>query len=173
MKRIVNTYTWSATLAEFQASEKVFEAGSILIVEDQPSAPILVTENGTFADQQGKIDGPVKNHSLVAVNATATGTAAQILAGGITSTSAAAVAYTLPTGALLGAAANAARGTWLDFAVDNSVGANTVTVTPSTGITAATAVITGGATLTVAATAVGLFRIYFLTTTTAVIYRIG
>lgn len=173
MKRVINTYTWAGTLAEFQASEKVFEAGSVLIVTDQLSAPYLVTEDGTFADQQAKLEGPVKNHTLVAVNATETGTADQILAGGITSTSAAAVAYTLPTGTLLGTAAKAAQGTWLDFAVDNSDGANTVTVTASTGIVAATAVITGGATLTVASGAVGLFRIYFKTATTAVIYRLG
>lgn len=66
--------------------------------------------------------------TLNAINATATATAQQIATGYITSTSAAATTITLPTGTLLGAFINAQQGTILDVYVDNTAGANTVTV---------------------------------------------
>jgi hypothetical protein len=64
----------------------------------------------------------------VAINATATATAAQVATGYITSTSAAATTITLPTGTLLGAALGAVRGTVFDLYIDNTAGANTVTI---------------------------------------------
>lgn len=114
----------------------------------------------------------VQKRSATAVNATATTTAAAIVGGLITSTSAAAVALTLPLATDLATAIGAAQGTSVDFMVDNSAGANTVTVTPNTGITAVTAVITGGATLTVASGAVGTFRIFYTSATVAKIARL-
>jgi plasmid maintenance system antidote protein VapI len=129
--------------------------------------------NGTIFTGLLPFQTAVKGHEPVSINVTATATAAQIKAGVIKSLSAAAVALTLPTAALLAAALDAREGTWFDFAVDNSAGANTVTVTASASITAATAVVTGGATLTVASGAVGLFRIYFSSITVAKIYRMG
>jgi hypothetical protein len=65
-----------------------------------------------------------------AINTTATATAAQVKGGLITSTSAAAVTITLPTGTLLGAALGAAQGTMFDLVIDNTAGANTVTIAP-------------------------------------------
>lgn len=115
----------------------------------------------------------VEHHTASAINATATATAAQLATGLVTSTSAAATAITFPTAASLLSALGAARGSSFDLIVDNSAGANTVTMTPSATITAATAVITGGATLTVASGATGIFRIYFASTTVARVYRIG
>lgn len=118
--------------------------------------------------------GVVENHTASAINVTATATAAEIATGLITSTSAAAVGITLPSAAsLIALLPGSARGTSFDLIVDNSVGANIVTITPSASITAATAVITGGATLTVASGATGIFRIYFTSTTAAKIYRVG
>lgn len=114
----------------------------------------------------------IKRPTLVAINATATATAAQILSGYITSTSGAAVALTLPTATALGALIGAARGTEIEFTVDNSAGSNTVTVTVGAGITAATAVITGSDTLTVLSGKVGRFKILFLTATTALLSRV-
>jgi hypothetical protein len=64
----------------------------------------------------------------VAINSTATATAAQIASGYITSTSAAATTITLPTGTLLGAALGATQGTTFDLYIDNTAGANTVTI---------------------------------------------
>ncbi len=75
-----------------------------------------------------KLNAPVSTATPVAVNVTATLTAAQVLTGYITSTSAAAVTMTLPTGTLLGTAIGAVQGTTLSFIIDNTAGANTVTL---------------------------------------------
>lgn len=113
------------------------------------------------------------NHVASVMNTTATATAAQISTGYITSTSAAAVAITFPTAASLFSQVGAAVGGSFELYVDNSAGANTITMTPSATITAATAVVTGGDTLTIASGATGIFKIYFPSATTAKVYRIG
>ena len=110
--------------------------------------------------------------SSVAVNVTGAITAAQLATGRVTSTSAAAVAATLPTATLLATNLSAVAGTMFEFSVDNSAGSNIVTITMNTGITAITAVLTGGATMTVAAGVVGIFRIIFTSTTVAKIARL-
>lgn len=107
----------------------------------------------------------------LAVNATATLTAAQVSNGLITSTSAAATSITLPTATILADQLQAKRGNDFSLIIDNSAGASTVTLVVNTGITAITAVITGGATLTVASGTVAYFRIYFTSITTAKIAR--
>lgn len=77
----------------------------------------------------GNIAGTgVVTHTPVAINATATATAAQVATGYITSTSAAATTITLPTGTLLGAALGAVQGTIFELYIDNTAGANTVTI---------------------------------------------
>jgi hypothetical protein len=85
------------------------------------------------------LNGPVitnVNHMPVsannAINATATATPTQVALGYITSTSAAATTITLPTGTLLGAQINAIQGTTLDLWIDNTAGANTVTIAVAT-----------------------------------------
>ena len=76
----------------------------------------------------------------VAINATATATAAQVAGGYITSTSGAATTITLPTGTLLGQYLNAQKGTVVDLFIDNTDGANTVTIAVATnGILSAAA----------------------------------
>lgn len=116
----------------------------------------------------------IKKHTTVAVNATATISAANLIKGYITSTSAAAVTATLPTATDIGTAIGAVAGTTFDFYVDNTAGANTVTVAVGSGITAATPVVTGGATLTVSvANAIGIFRLVFSSATVAKLYRLG
>ena len=110
--------------------------------------------------------------SVSAINSTATATTAQILGGVITSTSVAPVTITLPTATALGTALGAARGTVFNLVVDNSAGANTVTVALGSGITAPAGAITGGTTLTVSTTnKVGIFKFYFTSATTAVVFR--
>lgn len=90
----------------------------------------------------------------VAVNATATLTAAEVAAGYITTTSAAAVTMTMPTGTLLGAELGATAGTIHELYIDNTAGANPVTMAVGTNavqssfdleITAATASVTPAA----------------------------
>lgn len=75
-----------------------------------------------------EVDNPTTIHTPVAINATATATAAQVASGYITSTSAAATAITLPTGTLLGAALGATQGTVHELYIDNTAGASTVTI---------------------------------------------
>jgi len=113
----------------------------------------LTTTNLVFTDQ---------NHpTTAAINATATATAAQVATGYITSTSAAATTITLPTGTLLGAALGATAGTVLDLYIDNTAGANTVTIAVATnGVLSTAAVDTAGSfgDLTVASGVTGLAR---------------
>jgi len=129
----------------------------------------LTTTNLVFTDQ---------NHpTTAAINATATATATQVATGYITSTSAAATTITLPTGTLLGAALSATRGTVLDLYVDNTAGANTVTIAVATnGILSAAAAAGSGAgagLLTVPSGVTGLarFTIMFSSATAYVFTR--
>jgi len=128
----------------------------------------LTTTNLVFTDQ---------NHpTKAAINATATATAAQVITGYITSTSAAATTITLPTGTLLGAALGATQGTVMDLYVDNTAGANTVTIAVATnGILSSAAADTPGSfgDLTVASGVTGLarFTIMFSSATAYVFTR--
>ena len=123
---------------------------------------------GALTPVAGAVGSTVVNPLVVhpvttanAVDATATLTAAQVASGYITSTSAAATTLTLPTGTLLGAALGAVRGTIHELYIDNTAGANTVTMAVAVnGIvsTAATDAATSFGHLTVAAGVTGLAR---------------
>ena len=119
------------------------------------------------------LDNPSEVHrTTVSIPATATATAAQIATGYILTTSAAATAITLPTGTLLGAAIGAVKGTVLDFYIDNTGGANIVTIAVAVnGILSTAAVDTAGSfgDLTVAAGVTGLAR-YTIMFTSATAY---
>jgi len=95
------------------------------------SGPVTST-NGFVGALTGNLTGNtaigVVTHTPVAINATATATAAQVATGYITSTSAAATAITLPTGTLLGAALGAVQGTIHELYIDNTAGASAVTM---------------------------------------------
>ncbi len=99
------------------------------------SGPVTST-NGFIGALTGNVTGNVvgsiaigkTTHTPVAINATATATAAQVATGYITSTSAAPTTITLPTGTLLGAAIGAVQGTILDLYIDNTAGADVVTM---------------------------------------------
>jgi hypothetical protein len=129
----------------------------------------LTATNLVFTDQ---------NHpSTAAINATATATAAQVVTGYITSTSAASTTITLPTGTLLGAALGATAGTVMDLYIDNTAGASTVTIAVATnGILSAAAAAGSGAgagLLTVPSGVTGLarFTIMFSSATAYVFTR--
>jgi hypothetical protein len=110
-----------------------------------------------------------------AISGTDTITAAQLATGALVFSGGAGT-QTLPTATLLGAALNAKQGTVFWFTVDNTAGSGTCTIAASTGIVAGPAVITGGATLTVANSAtqgIGLFQIVFSSATAAVLFRMG
>jgi hypothetical protein len=134
------------------------------------AATTTTTTNLVFTNQ---------NHpTTAAINATATATAAQVATGYITSTSAAATTITLPTGTLLGTQLSATAGTVLDLYIDNTAGANTVTIAVATnGILSAlaAAVSASAGLLTVPSGVTGLacFRIMFSSATAYAFTRIA
>lgn len=116
----------------------------------------------------------INKKSLTALNTTGNLTAAMVNKGGITSTSAATVTATLATATAIGSQIGAVNGTSIEFIVDNTAGANVVTVAVNTGITVCSGVVTGSDTLTVSvANAIGIFRLVFSSATVAKLYRIG
>ena len=133
----------------------------------------------TFSGPVRSLNGFISGHQVStanAINATATATAAQVATGYITSTSAAATTITLPTGTLLGAQLGAVQGTSLDLYIDNTAGADVVTVAVATnGILSTAAADTAGSfgDLTIAAGATGLarFTIMFSSATAYVFTR--
>lgn len=134
-----------------------------------------ITEN-TVGKGIVQLKNVVRKNTYAALNLTGTITAAMVNNGGITSTSAAGVTATLDTAVAIAAQIGAVQGTTVEFYVDNTAGANTVTVAVGAGIVAAAPVITGGATLTVAASAtqgIGIYRLVFSSATAAVLFRIG
>ena len=130
------------------------------------SGPVTST-NGFIGALTGNVTGNVAGTGRIthattaAINATATATAAEVATGYITSTSALATTITLPTGTLLGAALGATRGTVFDLYIDNTAGANAVTIAVAVnGILSSGAADTPGSfgDLTVAAGVTGLAR---------------
>lgn len=117
-----------------------------------------------------------RNPNQIAINASATAAASDIVNGYITSTSAAAVNITLPPVALIATQLGGApvRGTTIDFVIDNSAGANSVTLVLDPSITTAiTPAIAGGSSLVVTtANYIGMFRLVFTSGTAAKIFRV-
>lgn len=133
----------------------------------------------TFSGPVRSLNGFVTGHQPTAsnaINATGTATAAQVADGYITSTSALATTITLPTGALLGAQLGASQGTSFDLYIDNTAGANAVTVAVATnGILSSAAADTPGSfgdlTIAAGATGIGRFTIMFSSPTAYVFTR--
>jgi hypothetical protein len=133
----------------------------------------------TFSGPVRSLNGFISGHQVStanAINATATATAAQVASGYITSTSAAATTITLPTGTLLGAQLGAVQGTSLDLYIDNTAGADVVTVAVATnGILSTAAADTAGSfgdlTIAAGATGIGRFTIMFSSPTAYVFTR--
>jgi hypothetical protein len=123
------------------------------------------------------VKAPIVTNTATPVNVTGAITAAQLAGGLITSTSAAAVTATLPTAELLGVALGAVQGTVFKFIVDNTAGANIVTMQVNTGIVAAKQVGTTDAAddilLTVAVGAIAAFEVVFSSATAAKLFRVG
>lgn len=111
-----------------------------------PSTAVFTSASGSGAAGLFPLSNPLDVYVPVAINATATATAAQVAAGYITSTSAAATTITLPTGTLLGAALGAKQGSVYNLFIDNTAGANTVTIAVAVnGILSAAAAAGSGA----------------------------
>lgn len=148
--------------------------------------PLVVAGTATFSGAvtstaaNGTANAPVVTHTPAAINATATATAAQVATGYITSTSAAATTITLPTSTLIGAAIGAVQGTVFDLFIDNTAGANTVTITPdSSQVKSQVAQVAtygvptfGLFTVASGTTGLGCFRLVFSSATAASIARV-
>lgn len=133
------------------------------------------TFNGPVASQNGFISGH-QTSTANAVNASATATAAQVASGYITSTSAAATTIQMPTGTALGSLLGAVQGTSLDLYIDNTAGAQTVTVSVNTNAILSTAAADtagsfGDLTIAAGATGIGRFTIMFSSPTAYVFTR--
>lgn len=129
-----------------------------------------VTGLATFSGGTVQTGAAVRKYTPVAANITATLTAAQVAAGYITSTSGAAVTLTLPTGTLLGAAVGAVQGTTLELYIDNTAGANTVTMAVAVNgvldaLAVANAASFGLLTIPTGVTGVGRFTLIFSSAT--------
>jgi hypothetical protein len=129
------------------------------------------TTNGSFT-----IPNIIRKHTPVTVNATETTSAANMLAGVIKCTSTSAVAITTPTATAIAALIpGCGAGTAFDLIIDNSAssssGAVTLTLDGSIAVVNP-AIITGGATLTLAVGTTGKFSFYFTSGTAAKCYRV-
>ena len=116
----------------------------------------------------------VNTRSKINKNTTATLTVEECLSGVIASTSPAAVALTLPSAADLIAVLNGGgQGTTFELIIDNSAGANSVTITPSATIAAITSPFTvTNPMIVTTAQKVGCFKFYFTSATSAIVSRI-
>lgn len=108
-----------------QYTTAAFSAAATVIIEAGASA--VYYEVGTDAVVKA-LKGEVYQGDPVALNATGAVTAAAILGGLVTSTTAAAVAGTIPTGAVMDASSSFAVGDSIDWSVITT-GANAFTVT--------------------------------------------
>lgn len=151
------------------------------------NSKLPITTTGTLTANKVSSSGansttnaPIVNHTPVAINATATATAAQVASGYITSTSAAATTITLPTSTAIAAVIGATQGTVFDLYIDNTAGSNTVTITPdSSQVKSQVAQVAtygvptfGLFTVASGTTGLGLFRLVFSSATAASIARV-
>jgi hypothetical protein len=141
------------------------------------SGALTFSGNNTFSGTNTFANASVSGHtSTAAINSTATATAAQVATGYITSTSASATTITLPTGTLLGAALGATAGSVFRLYVDNTAGANTVTMAVAVnGIISSAGTSSAGTfgllTITAGVTGVAEFTLMFSSATAYVFSR--
>jgi hypothetical protein len=160
----------------FQSISTNATTGAVTVTATLGTATSVTTLAATTVTATNLVYTDQNHPTTAAINATATATAAQVATGYITSTSAAPTTITLPTGTLLGTQLGAVQGTSLDLYIDNTAGADVVTIAVATnGILSTAAADTAGSfgDLTVAAGATGLarFTIMFSSATAYVFTR--
>ena len=141
-------------------------------VDTAPSLNVLTTLTvaGLSSFGSGILFKPA---ATVAINSSATIASGDMTKGYFTSTSAAATTITLRTATQLATELGVTGTGVYRFIVDNSAGANTVTVAVATGVTVGTTALTGGDSLTVStAQAVAEFELVFKSATTATLRRV-
>lgn len=141
---------------------------------DISTAGVVTGLTGITTSGNSVMGNIIRKHVPVAVNATATTSAANMLSGVITSTSAAATGITTPTATAIAALIpGCGQGTSFDLIIDNSGGASTVTLILDASIAiVATPIITGSGTLTLATGTTGKFSFYFISGTAARCFRV-
>lgn len=140
-----------------------FAAGALIQVDGGPTYVTVAigTSPAILSRAAGRLQG-----DPVALNATGNVTAAMIFGGLVTSTTAAAVTGTLPTGTVLDAASDLAIGDAYDWSVINTGATNAFTVAAATGHT-----IVGSATVALSTSA--QFRTRKTAAATYITYRIS
>lgn len=140
-----------------------FTSGALIKVEGGPAVTTVAvgTSPAILTRAAGRLQG-----DPVALNATGAVTAAMIFGGLVTSTTAAAVTGTLPTGTVLDAASDLAIGDAYDWSVINTGATNAFTVAAATGHT-----IVGSATVALSTSA--QFRTRKTAAATYITYRIS
>ena len=152
--------------------------GTIKINNASTSAGIVSLGNATSGAGVYAY-GAINNfHAPTAANATTTLSGAQVATGYITSTSAAPVTLTLPTGTNLGSSLSATQGTVFDLYIDNTAGSNTITIAVNTNaILSAAAAANGGSqgllTVPSGVTGQACFRLMFSSSTAYTFTRIA
>jgi hypothetical protein len=143
-------------------------------VWDITAAGVVTGLTGITTTGNSIMGNLIRKHAPVAVNATATASAATMLSGVVTSTSASATGITTPTATAIAALIpGCGQGTAFDLIIDNSAGSSTVTLILDGSITiVATPIITGSGTLTLATGTTGKFSFYFTSATAARCFRV-
>ena len=156
-----------------------------LPIEGPGGVPAVALSGGIFTKKPFLQDHP---DTAVAVNATATLTAAQVATGYITCTSTSAVTMTMPTGTLLGAQLGASQGLIFDLYIDNTASSSSGAVTMAAAtngvdsawdvqLRTATASVTPATiepfTVPVGATGLACFRLMFSSATAYTFSRIA
>lgn len=160
---ILNDVQAVAGNASQQTVTSTFTNGATLVVYATGNQPVAYEVGTVPVVKQNRIDGGIK--VINALNATGAVTAAMIYGGILTSTTAAPVAGTIPTGTVLDATAEWGIGEAVDWSVI-ATGANAFTVTAAAGHT-----IVGNA--VVATVTTGRFSTVKSAANTFVTYRIG
>lgn len=156
-----------ATVENEQYVSSAFSASAVVNVTivAEGDSPVYYEVGAAPVVKQVRLLAPVQTDP-VAVNATGSVSAAAILGGLVTSTTAAAVAGTIPTGTVMDASSEFAINDSVDWSVINTGGSNAFTVTAATGHT-----IVGNA--VVSASSSGRFRTRKTAANTFVTYRLG
>lgn len=156
IQTVTNTTYVSSAFAN--GGQVIIEAGALPVLYAVGTAPTISDDGGW------QLQG-----DPTALNATGDLTAAAMLSGLVTSTTAAAVTATPPTGTLLDAATTLAINESFDFSVINTGGANTFTISVGGGVAGCTLV----GNMAVANSTSGRFRVRKTAAATYTIYRIG
>lgn len=181
-----NTHSGTETFSGVVTVSNDTEASSTTTASEVVTGGIGVAKNVQIGGQLVVYKGIIHKTTpyTAAVDTTAGWTLAEVktglIAGTIKTTSAAAVTITLDSVAnIITAFATAGvtltTGSYIEFVIDNTTGANTVTLAVDGGATiaVATPVITGGATLTTStANKLGRFQLYLQSATVGILSRI-